>query len=188
MRSPDPPSYIGARGHIWQMPWGSEGDPGGVLVAGVGYTFLHDLSFGPEIVRRLQEMAWPAGVEVTDLSQSPIAVYQQLSERRYDKVILVGAVRRDRAAATIHCYRPDGPLPAEEEIQARIGEGVSGTVSLDSTVIVCRYFGALPADTLVVEVEPEDESWGEGFSPKVAAAVDEVIELVRREALAAVEA
>lgn len=158
-----------------------------VLIAGVGYTFLHDLSFGPVIIRRLQEMAWPAGVEVTDLSQSPIAVYQQLSERQYEKVIFVGAVRRDRAPGIIHCSRPDGPLPAEEEIQARIGEGVSGTVSLDSTVIVCRYFGVLPADTLVVEVEPEDESWGDGFTPSVDASMEKVIEIVRREAGAGVE-
>ena len=170
------------------MPWGSEGDPGRVLIAGIGYTFLRDISLGPVVIQRLHEMAWPAGVEVTDLSQSPIAVYQQLSGHRYDKVIFVGAVRRERAAATIHCYRPDGPLPAEEEIQARIGEGVSGTVSLDSTVIVCRYFGALPADTLVVEVEPEDESWGDGFSPSVGGCVERVIDLVRREALAGVEA
>lgn len=159
-----------------------------VLIGGVGYTFLRDLSLGPVVIRRLEEMAWPAGVEVMDLSQSPIAVYQQLSERRYDKVILVGAVRRDRAVGTINCYRPDGPLPAEEEIQARIGEGVSGTVSLDSTVIVCRYLGALPADTLVVEVEPEDESWGEGFTPSVGSCVEKVIAIVRREALASVEA
>ncbi len=158
-----------------------------VLIAGVGYTFLHDLSFGPVLIQRLREMGWPAGVEVTDLSQSPIAVYHRLSERQYEKVIFVGAVRRDRAPGIIHCSRPDGPLPAEEEIQARIGEGVSGTVSLDSTVIVCRYFGVLPADTLVVEVEPEDESWGDGFTPSVDASMEKVIEIVRREAGAGVE-
>ena len=159
-----------------------------VLVAGDGYTFLHDLSFGPDIIRRLQGMAWPPGVEVTDLSESPIAVYQQLSERRYDKVIFVGAIRRGRTPGTIRRYRPDGPLPAEDEIQARIGEGVSGMIDLDSIVIVCRYFKALPADTVLVEVEPEDDSWGEGFTAKVAASRSEVIELVRREALAAAEA
>lgn len=158
-----------------------------VLIASVGYTFLHDLSFGPVIIRRLQEMAWPAGVEVTDLSQSPIAAYQQLSECQYDKIIFIGAVKRERPAGSLHFYRPDGPLPAEEEIQARIGEGVSGTVSLDSTVIVCRYFGVLPADTLVVEVEPEDESWGDGFTPSVDASMEKVIEIVRREAGAGVE-
>lgn len=159
-----------------------------VLVGGVGYTCLRDLSFGPDIIRRLQEMAWPAGVEVTDLSESPIAVYQQLSEHRYGKVIFVGAIRRGRTPGTVHRYLPDGPLPPEEEIQARIGEGVSGTIDLDSIVIVCRYFKALPADTVVVEVEPEDDSWGEGFTSKVAASRSEVIELVRREALAAAEA
>lgn len=157
-----------------------------VLIAGVGYTFLHDLSFGPVVIRRLQEMGWPEGVEVTDLSQSPIAVYQQLSERQYDKIIFIGAVKRDRPVGSVYLYRPDGPLPAEEEIEARIGEGVSGVLDLQSTVVVCRYFKALPVETVVVEVEPEEESWGEGFSPKVAAAVDEVIELVRREALSRV--
>lgn len=153
-----------------------------VLVAGVGYTCLRDLSFGPVLIRRLEKMAWPTGVEVTDLSQSPVAVYQQLSERRYDKAIFVGAVRRNRTPGTVHCYRPDGPLPSEEELQARIGEGVSGTISLDSILFTCRYFGVLPADTLVVEVEPKDESWGEKFSPRVQGALEEVTDIVEEEA------
>ncbi len=64
---------------------------------------------------------------------------------------------------------------------------MSGTVTLDITDIECRYFGVLPPDTLEVEVEPEDESWGDGFTSSVDASMEKVIEIVRREAGAGVE-
>ena len=57
-------------------------------------------------------------------------------------------------------------------------EAVTGVIELDNTLIVCAAFGSLPADVRVVEVEPEDEGWGEGFSDTVAAVLDEVLETV----------
>lgn len=151
------------------------------LIAGVGYTCLSDLSFGPVLVDRLKSLPWPQGVEVEDLSYSPVAVFQKLTERRYGKIIFVGAAKRGREPGSIERYRPDGPLPAEEEIQARIAEGVTGVVSLESLLVVCRFFEALPEDVVVIEVEPEDESWGEGFTPRVQRALEHVIKMLRKE-------
>ncbi len=152
-----------------------------ILIAGVGYTCLRDLSFGPVLVDRLKALPWPEGVEIEDLSCSPIAAFHKFTETRYRKIVLVGAVKRGREPGTISRYRPDGPLPNEAEIQARIGEGVTGVVSLESILIVCRFFEAMPEDVVVLEVEPEDESWGEGFTPGVEKALEQVIEMVREE-------
>lgn len=166
------------------MVWRSEGPeraPTPTLIAGVGYTCLRDLSFGPVLVDRLKSLPWPQGVEIEDLSYSPVAVFQKLTERRYRKIVFVGAVKRGRESGTIERYRPDGPLPDEQEIQARIGEGVTGVVSLESLLVVCRFFEALPEDVVVLEVEPEDESWGEGFTPGVQEALEQVIKMVREE-------
>ena len=51
-----------------------------------------------------------------------------------------------------------------------MAEAVTGVISLDNLLIVAGFFDALPADVVVIEVEPEDEGWGEGFSPAVQAA------------------
>ncbi len=152
-----------------------------LLIAGVGYTCLRDLSFGPVLVDRLKCLPWPEGVDVEDLSYSPVAVYQKLTEQRYRKIVFVGAAKRGREPGAIHRYRLEGPLPDEEEIQARIGEGVTGVVSLESLLVVCQFFEAFPEDVVVLEVEPEDESWGEGFTPRVQEAFEQVIKIVREE-------
>jgi hydrogenase maturation protease len=156
-------------------------EPGRTLVGGVGYAFLRDGSLGPLVAAELAAEAWPDGVSVEDLSYGPVAVGQRLSEARppFDRLVLVGAVRRGRAPGTVTVYRWDRRLPDEPEIQARVGEAVMGVISLDNLLVVAGFFEALPPAVLVVEVEPEDEGWGDGLSPAVAAARPEVCALVR---------
>ena len=56
-----------------------------------------------------------------------------------------------------------------------------GIIDLDHTLAVARYYGEFPTDTIVIEVEPADDSFGLGFSDEVEATVDPVLELVRQE-------
>ena len=157
----------------------------GILVACVGYRFMRDLSVGPDLVPTLSQLDWPAGVEVCDLHFGPIHMVHWLEERPayYERIVFVAAVERGRERGRVYCYRWDGALPDAEEIQQRVGEGITGVISLDNLLIVGQYFGALPADVVVVEVEPEDTGWGPGFSARVEAALPELIETVRRAAL-----
>jgi len=119
------------------------------------------------------------GVEVEDVSYHPVGLSQNLQERPpYDRVVLVASVSRGRDPGAISSYRWDGRLPDNEEIQARVSEAVTGVISLDNTLIVCGALGGLPDDVHVVEVEPEDEGWGEGFSATVESKLPEVVEAV----------
>jgi hypothetical protein len=77
-------------------------------------------------------------------------------------------------------YRWDQVLPAPDVVQAAVTEAVTGVIAMDNTLIVCRQFGALPHDAVVVEVEPLIEEAGETFSPAIAAIVDELRDLVTR--------
>ena len=158
------------------------------LVAGVGYTNLRDMSVGPVLTRQFAEMDWPADVEVDDLSVGPIAIVQRFQAQTdpYDRVVLFGAVSRGRSPGTLTVYCWDGKLPPPDEIQARIGEAVTGVVSLDNLLIIGEHFGVWPAEAIVVEVEPQDEGedgWGPGFSPALTRAVGDVIAAVRLAAL-----
>lgn len=151
------------------------------LIAGVGYSNLRDLSVGPVVVPKLRRLEWPNGVDITDLSFGPVAVVQWFQDRpdHYDRAIFIAGVERGRDPGHVYCYRWDGTLPDTEEIQRRVNEAVTGVISLDNLLIITQHFDVLPADVFVVEVEPEDTGWGLGFTERVDAAIEEVIETVR---------
>lgn len=156
-----------------------------VLVSGIGYSNLRDMSFGRVLLSTLSEMDWPADVQVEDLNFGPIMIYQWLEESpvKFDRVVFVGAAKRDRQPGTLEVYRWNGQLPPAVEIQARIEEAITGVIDLDNLLIVCKHFGVLPDDVRIVEVEPQSEEWGLEFSPVVAARVNEAIQAVKEQAL-----
>ena len=157
-----------------------------VLVSGIGYSNLGDMSFGRILLSTLADMEWPAEVQVEDLNFGPIMIYQWLEESpvKFDKAVFVSAAKRDRQPGTLEVYRWDGKLPGDAEIQARIEEAITGVIDLDNLLIVCKHFGVLPDDVRIVEVEPLSDEWGMEFSPVVAARIDEAIQAVRDQALA----
>lgn len=152
------------------------------MIAGVGYPDLSDLSVGPYMVKRLREMEWDPGVEIDNWSFGPVAVAQRLEDRPgfYDRIIFISAVERGREPGDVHAYQWQHELPDPEEIQIRIGEAIMGVISLDNLLVVTEHFRTLPQDVLVIEVEPENLEWGEEFTPRVQAAIPQVIELVRK--------
>jgi len=159
----------------------TEGDPSGrlrVLVGGIGYRNLRDGSIGLHVIERLVGRAGN-DVEVEDVSYHPVGLSQNLEDRPdYDRIVLVGAVARERAAGTVTAYRWDGLLPDDEEIQTRVSEAVTGVISLDNTLVVCGALGGFPDDVRVVEVEPGSEHWGEELTPEVEERLPEIVEAV----------
>lgn len=149
-----------------------------VLVGGVGYRFLRDGSVGPWLTDRWEGRT-DNGMEVEDLSYHPVGLTQNLQDRApYDRIVLVGSQHRGRAPGTVQAYRWDGELPDVDEIQRRVSEAVTGVISLENLLIVCGALGGFPDDVRVVEVEPADEGWGEGFSPELEARLKDVEEAV----------
>ncbi len=149
-----------------------------VLVGGVGYRFLRDNALGPYMADKLAERAGN-GIEVEDLGYHPIGFTQNLEDRPdYDRIVLVASVARGRAPATVEAYRWDHALPSTKEIQERVSEAVTGVISLDNLLIVTEAFGAFPEDVRVVETEPADETWGDGFSAEVEAKLPEIEEVI----------
>jgi hydrogenase maturation protease len=136
------------------------------------------MSIGPWVADQLAG-AQGGGVEVEDVSYHPVGFSQNLQDREsYERVVLVGSLERGRAPGTVTTYRWDGDLPPHDEIQERVTEAVTGVISLDNTLIVCGALGGLPEDVRVVEVEPEDRGWGDGFSLTIEQRLPEVLEAV----------
>ncbi len=155
-----------------------------VIVGGVGYPDLCDYSIGIDVQERLSTWNAPPNVSVEDLSYNPIAVIQRLndepSESCFNRMVIVSAVKRgNRAAGTVSCYRWDGILPSDEEIQDAVTDAVTGIIALENTLVITRYFNALPAETIVVEVEPEAHEFGAALSAPVRSVFEQVCELVK---------
>lgn len=151
-----------------------------VLIGGVGYRNLRDLSLGPVLADRLTHDSWPEGIEIEDLSYGPIGVMHNLDDRPpYDRLILFAGVKRGREPGRVFSYRWGHRLPPADEIQARVAEAVTGVISLDNLLIILEHFGKLPKDVVVVEVEAVEEGWGEDFTPPVQAAMPSLIAEIR---------
>ena len=180
LREPAPP--------VWHLGPLEEAENGGprVLIGGVGYWWQRDASFGLAATDALLHEEWPAGVRVAKLDYGAIYVSQDLLavDPPYDRLVLIAATERGREPGTLHIDRWAGADAEPEEIQARIFEAGAGVVDLDHLLVIARHFGALPADTVLIELEPVDKAGGIGLSSEAAARLDELPELVRREALA----
>ena len=150
-----------------------------ILVGGIGLPWLRDLDFGTQWIERVKNEAWPDGVLLEDLSYGAHRVLHRLQELELSRVILVGCMPRDiDPPGTIRQYPLDLTPPPVEEVHERLTEAVMGIIDLDHTLAVVRHWGAFPADTVVVEVEPEDKAFGLGFSDSVEAVVPEVLRRV----------
>ncbi len=155
------------------------------LVGGIGLPWLRDLDFGTQFIRRVEGLAWPAHVVLEDLSYAGHRVLHRLQELAPERVVLVGAFPRDvDPPGSVRRYVLDLTPPDGEEVHQRLTEAVGGVIDLDHTLAIVRYWNGFPPGTVVIEVEPGDESFGLGFTDEVEAVVDHVLELVRREVAA----
>ena len=158
---------------------------GRVLVAGVGYQNLRDLSAGLLVLEKLERLG-PLGdrVDLEDLSYGPIDVLFFLQRRGpYAAAVFVTGSKRDRSPGSVEQRRWDFPVIAPDALQDRVVEGVTGVISLENLLHICGHFGALPPEVTLVEVEPADDGWGEGTSEAGGRAVAEATALVRAEVM-----
>jgi len=152
-----------------------------VLVGGVSELFQSDLDLGRLAIEQLQREDLGPDVGVEELHYGAVAVAQRLQELRPDTLVLISAVRRDRAPGTVERRRVDPPQLTTEQLQAAVGDAVTGYVHLDLIVEVATGFGVLPPRTVAVEVEPEKTGSGEGLSPSAQVGLATALELVRAE-------
>jgi len=154
--------------------------PAVTLIGGIGLPWLRDLDFGTQWINRVEHLDWPDHVIIEDLSYAAHRVLHRLQELNLARVVLVGAMPREvDPPGTIRCYALDLTPPPPEEVHERLAEAAGGIIDLDHTLAVCRHWKAFPEDTVVVEVEPADRSFGLGFSDEIEAIVDQVTEIVQ---------
>ncbi|MDQ6634183.1 MAG: hypothetical protein M3Z10_05425 [Gemmatimonadota bacterium] len=150
------------------------------VIGGVGYRNLRDHSLGIVMSDELEPLARPPELLVEDLCYGPVAVAQwfldEAREAPITRAVFITAIGREdgRPPGTISVYRWDHSLPGADEIQRCIVDAVTGVILLDNTLTVCQWMGALPQETIVIEVEPLEHAFGDEMSPAVVEAHAEV--------------
>jgi hypothetical protein len=152
-----------------------------VLVGGVSELFQGDLDLGRLAVERLRTEDLGPGVVVEELHYGAVAVAQRLEDLRPPALVLISAVRRGRAPGTVERRALDPPELSPGEVQAAVGDAVTGYVHPDLVVEVAAALGALPSRTVAVEVEPEFTGSGVGLSRPAASGLQVALDLVRAE-------
>ncbi len=153
------------------------------VIGGVGYRNLRDHSLGIVMSDELEPLARPPALLVEDLCYGPVAVAQwfldEARESPITRAVFISAIGREdgRPPGTICAYRWDQTLPGDEVIQRCVVDAVTGVILLDNTLVVCEWMKALPAETIVIEVEPLEHAFGDEMSPAVAVAYSQVREL-----------
>jgi len=152
-----------------------------LVVGGVSELFQRDLDLGRLAIEALQAEDLGPGVVVEELHYGAVAVAQRLDDLRPAALVLISAVRRGRPPGTVQRSRLDPPERTPAEVQAAIGDAVTGYVHPDLVVDIAAALGVLPPRTVTVEVEPEYTGPGEGLSNSAAAGLAIALDLVRAE-------
>lgn len=159
----------------------SRTEPGRVLVAGVGYLFLRDGSVGPILARRLAEQRWPDHVQVEDYSFGAIDAVHRLRDGGFERAVFFGSVDRQDAPGNVRRYAWSRWSLDPREVQERVAEAAQAVIDLEGMLVVCAHFRALPASTVVLELQPLDLGFGDGFTPEVTRGVARLEAMVRAE-------
>jgi len=156
------------------------------LIAAIGARDSRDHAIGALVSARLAGDAPIAAAQVVveDLSVDAAEVAERLSREwpRFDRVILVGGVMRDRPAGTIAAYRWSGDVGDEandDALHDTLTSNGANSAAFDSTLVMLRRIADLPDEIVVVEVEPEVAE-AASLTPAAAAAVERARILVRR--------
>lgn len=142
------------------------------VVIGIGNEYRHDDGVGPEVVKRL------AGKDLRDVSLAvtdgePTHLIDLWAEA--EVAVLVDAVRNDPAnPGRIHELMVDVPASAN-------GAASSHGMGLGDAIELAMVLGRMPRRLVVFAVEGADFSAGVGLSPDVAAAVEQIADLVVHE-------
>ena len=146
------------------------------LLGTIGYHNLSNHSIGPLLLEEIRKLEWAKNITVEEMNWGPIAIIQwfQTLLNPFERVVLFTAIKREgRAIGDVSVFRWGGKTPGDKDIQARIGDAVTGIISPENLLIIGEYFKIWPEEVYLVDVEPGPEIAGPTLTIEVG---DRVIE------------
>ncbi len=138
-----------------------------VLVLAVGNVLLGDDGCGQRMLERLEAMGerWGDAVEMVDGGTQGLALLGLIAGRR--AIVVLDAVALGAAAGMVHCLRGEQVFGALAAPGATAHEGNAGELLRAAALL-----GDLPADVVVVGVEPRRMATATELSAEVGASVE----------------
>lgn len=153
-----------------------------ILIAGVGNVLRFDDAFGVEVARRLTQETLPAGVKVVETGIGGIALVSEIQEG-WDALIVVDAVDRGRSPGTVLVIEPE--IRDIDEMSWSERHDFLSDMHLatpERALMLARALKVLPPTVVMVGCQPVDaQSYGQGMSAEVTAAVEVAVGVVRGE-------
>lgn len=140
------------------------------MLGTIGYHNLSNHSIAPLLIDKIKQMDWAKNITVEEMNWGPIAIVQwfQSLSTPFERVVLFTAIQRPkRKIGDLTIFKWCGKTPHEREIQARIGDAVTGVISPENLLIIGEYFKIWPEEVYMIDVEPGSEKAGETLTPKV---------------------
>lgn len=142
-----------------------------VVVIGVGNDFRGDDAAGLLAARRLRPHAGVRAIEHTKDGLSLMEHWRPL-----DHVVVVDALRSGHDPGTVFRFEAtEGPVPGDAGWVSSHSPGVAEGIEM------ARALGRLPASLTVYGIEAEHVDPGDGVTPAVADAVEEVARAILHE-------
>lgn len=144
------------------------------LILGVGNPLRRDDGIGPKVIRLLSENRnsnkLPSGTDMIDGGTDGLGLIEYL--KNYEKVVIIDAVEMGLAPGTIKVFTPEeAVISINTDSLSTHGFGIAELIKLAKELDI-------NPELIVVGIQPEDVSYGEGLSDTVEATVDGVIEKV----------
>lgn len=139
---------------------------GKILILGVGNPMKHDDGAGPHFVRKfkVQSSKFKNGVELLDAGSAPENFTGRIKQIKPDTLVIVDAIDFGAKAGSIRII---------EEKDVRTQSLSTHNVSLKTFIDFLK--ADLPGLKIVlIGIQPKEIDFGEGLSPEVGKAVDEL--------------
>lgn len=143
-----------------------------VVIIGVGNLLLKDEGIGIHVIKHLQEMELPPGIELIDGGTSPDLIAYT---RTGDRVIIVDAAKAGGEPGTIYRFLPDDLADDYSTLASAHELGVTHNLKL------MVLSGNEPDEVIIIGIEPKEIDYGIELTPELREKLPEITEIVMRE-------
>lgn len=146
-----------------------------VVVLGIGNLIMKDDGVGVRAVHALEQRDSPPDINLEIIDGGTEPDLSILFESGIDRLIIIDAVQAKCQPGAIYRFTPD---VLESESRDFI---TSHDLNLRQSLAMMRIAGNLPADIVIIGIEPADTSWGTMMSPVIERKIPEIVDTILRE-------
>ena len=143
-------------------------------IVAVGNSFYGDDGIGSAVLERIRESDVFPGADLVDIHTDALALVDELVSDELNVVI-------DAADMGLDPGEAQGFRPSEVELKIRSDHLSMHGFGLAEAFSLAAQLGCLPRRVLIVGVQPEQIAINQGLTDRVAAAVPEVISIIKAE-------